>query len=222
MRKYIIFFGPPGSGKGTQADMLAEKLKIPVICPGELLRAERDEGTKLGKRAAKKMSQGKMISNKIVEEIIDKRFEKPDVKKGVIFDGYPRVKAQLKLLLKRLIRQRRTSHGLEKSDKIIAILVDVSAEEVKNRLGGRRVCDCGAAYHLKFNPPKKSRVCDLCGERLYIRKDDTPKVIKNRLKLYKKKTNPVIDYFKKNGKLIVINGEQDIKKVQRDIIKNLK
>ena len=209
----LIFFGPPGSGKGTQAEMISKKFKLPTISTGELLRQEIKDRTKTGKEVEKIISKGKYAPERIIKEIILKRIKNKDVKAGYILDGYPRNKKQLNFILK----------NFKLDDvKVLAILVDVSDREVKSRLGGRRVCGCGATYHIKFNPPKKKGICDLCDSKLYIRDDDKPSVIASRLKIYHKEVAPILDYWNKNDKLIKINGEQSIEKVQKDIIKELK
>jgi adenylate kinase len=193
--------------------MLSKKNKLPTISTGELLRREIKDKTILGKRVENIISQGKYVSDGIITKIIFKRIKNKDARKGYIFDGFPRNKKQLNSLIKNL--------NLGEAE-VLAILVDVSDKEVKSRLGGRRVCNCGATYHIKFNPPKKKGVCDSCGSKLFIRDDDRPSVITNRLKIYHRETDPILDYWEKNDKLIGINGEQSIKKVQQDIIKRLK
>lgn len=226
---FLIFFGPPGSGKGTQADMLAEKIKLPVICPGELLRHEMELKTALGKKVKLAVNSGKMVNEAIVEKLIDQRLGRRDAEKGAIFDGCPRRKKQLNFLIKKFNMITHNEHSdtlIQKSQsndlRIVAILVNVSNKEIKQRLGGRRVCDCGAAYHIKYNPPKKRGICDLCGKKLSVRADDKPAVIADRLKLYHMQTEPLLDYFQQRGELIKIDGEQSIKDVEKDIIKKLK
>jgi adenylate kinase len=214
-KKYFIFFGPPGSGKGTQADMLAKKLNLPVVSPGELLRHEEDSNTAIGRKIKPIIDSGKLVPDEIIEKIILKCFKRFDARAGIVFDGYPRKRAQLDFLMKKLEKIA------GKQDYVRAILINVSDKEVKRRLGGRRVCDCGAAYHLRYNPPQRQGICDLCGKKLYIRHDDKPKLIADRLKLYHKKIKPLLDYFEKNDKLIEINGEQSIDKVRKDILKKL-
>ena len=227
-KTFLIFFGPPGSGKGTQADMLAEKIKLPVICPGELLRHEMELKTEIGKRVKLAVNSGKMVNEAIVEKLIDQRLGRRDAEKGAIFDGCPRRKKQLNFLIKKFnkITHNKCSNALLRKNqgnglRVAAILVNVSNKEVKQRLGGRRVCDCGAAYHIKYNPPKKRGVCDLCGKKLSVRADDKPAVIADRLKLYHKQTEPVLDYFQQRGELIKIDGERSIKRVQMDIMDKL-
>lgn len=216
MKTILIFFGPPGSGKGTQADMLALKLRLPVISPGELLRYEVNTKTKIGKEVKERLANGKMVPDEIVNKIIDKRLAEKDTKRGFVLDGYPRRKQQLEVLKKKL--EKITNE----EDNIYAVLINVKDSEVKKRLGGRRVSDCGASYHIKFNPPKKKGICDICDKRLYIREDDRPKVIVNRLASYKKRINFLFNYWNSEKKLIIIDGNQSIKKVEKDILREMK
>ena len=213
MKTILIFFGAPGSGKGTQAKILSEKNKLPTISTGELLRQEIKERTKLGQKVENIISKGEYVSDNIIANIILKRTKNKDAKNGYIFDGYPRNKKQLDNLIK--------NFNLGKA-RVFAVLVNVGDKEVKKRLGGRRVCGCGMTYHIKFNPPKKKNVCNQCGEKLHIRKDDKTSVIADRLKIYHKEVAPLLKYWDDDGRLIKVNGEQDIKKVQKDIVKELK
>lgn len=207
-RLVFIFFGPPGSGKGTQSDMLSEHLKLPAISTGELLRNEQRLKTKLGKEAARYMKKGELAPDKIVEALMDKRLTKRDMAKGFILDGYPRNKSQLDDLL-RLLK--------DKYD-IWLVEVRVKDKEVLNRLSGRRIClKCGASFHLVYKPSKKTGLCDVCASKLAIREDDKPAVVRGRLSRYKATAAPLLAYAKKNKKLISINGEQPITKVKKDI-----
>lgn len=215
-KSFFIFFGPPGSGKGTQADMIGKSLRLPVISPGELLRHERDNKTPIGKLVEKSLSEGKLVRDKIIEEILDKRLSKRDTKKGFILDGYPRRLSQLRLLKKRFKNIALTK------DLIIAFYINVSDSDVKKRFSGRRVCDCGAAYHIKYNPPKKNGICDLCGKKLYKRKDDEPKIIAGRLKKFHEGIRPLINDFKDSKQFIKIDGSKNIKNVYKDIFKKIK
>lgn len=212
-KNIIIFFGPPGSGKGTQADLLAKKIEWKKISTGDLLRAEIAAKTRLGKLAAKYPQAGKLVPDKIVFSLVDKSLKQKAV--GFIFDGFPRNRLQLKELLGMLKKV------LKKNDQILALEIIVSDQEVKQRLGQRRMCACGAVYHLKYNPPINDGVCDICGSKLFTRNDDKPKVIAHRLKIYHREGRPLLDYFKKQGKLIKINGEQPIKKIHEDIMAKL-
>lgn len=212
----IIFWGPPGSGKGTQADRLGEKIKLPVISPGELLRHERDKGTILGKQIADRLARGRLVPDEVVERILDARLRKPDARAGFILDGYPRRLSQLRLLKKRLTRL-----GKE-NNLVFAFYIKVSDKEVKKRLGGRLVCDCGAEYHTIYSPPKKKGICDLCGGKLYRRQDDAPEIIKTRLARFHKRIKPLLRDWQKYYPLIKINGEQSIEKVGQDIGKEVR
>ncbi len=212
----LIFLGPPGSGKGTQAEMVSKRTKLPAISTGKLLRQEVKGKTKIGKEVEKIVSRGDLVSNSIIEKLLFKRISKRDASGGFILDGYPRKKSQQDNLMKKL------KNIIKEEDKIFAILVDVGDREVKSRLGGRRMCACGATYHLKFSPPKKKGVCDLCGSKLRVRADDKPSVIADRLKIYHKEIAPILDYWERSGRLIRVDGERSIKKVNRDIVKSLK
>lgn len=219
MKKVIIFFGPPGSGKGTQADVLGEKLNLPVISPGELLRHERDTGTELGKKVSDKLAKGELVSDELVENILDNRLAKDDAGAGFVLDGFPRDLQQLGYL------EKKFKEILTENDEITAIYIDVSDEEVKRRIGGRRVCDCGAAYHLVYKAPRKEGICDLCGAEIYIRKDDKPEIMAGRLERFHQRIGQILENFNheakegafKNSKLIRINGEQEIEKINKEI-----
>lgn len=212
IKTIFIFFGPPGSGKGTQAEMVAKKYSIPRISTGDLLRDETKRKTKIGEEVEKIMARGKLVPEKIIKSLILNRINNKDAKKGFILDGYPRNMSQQNDLMR----------AISKEAKVSAALINVSDKEIKNRLGGRRMCACGATYHLKYNPPKKKGICDLCGNKLFIREDDKPSVISDRLKLYHREIAPILKYWKKNGGLIKIDGEQSIWAVQRGILKKLK
>lgn len=207
----IIFFGPPGSGKGTQSDILGKKLQLPVISTGELFRRERDAKTELGLAVAEIMASGKLVADDIVDKMLSRRLAQPDVVNGFILDGYPRNANQLKLL------QVRLTGLLTAEDKVIAIYVDVSDAEVQARISGRRVCNCGATYHLRHNPPRISDTCNLCGQPLQWRTDDQPAVVADRLKIFHQAAEPILEYFKKNYICWVINGEQSIDKISQEI-----
>jgi adenylate kinase len=216
MKKYIILFGAPASGKGTQAEMLGEKLGLPLLSPGVLLRREIENKTGLGERIEPLLDQGKLVDDAIVESIVAKELACPEAEKGVIFDGYPRSIIQQEFLLKEL------NGYLKDDDKICAIMILVSEETILGRLGGRRACSCGETYHIVTKPPKKEGVCDACGRALHIRDDDKPEVILERLKIYYREIDEMLDYWRKNGKLIEINGNNSIEKMGQDIEAELK
>ncbi len=210
----IIFFGPPGSGKGTQAEMLSQKTGWEKISTGDLFRAEISAGTKLGKLADKYLKAGRLVPDKLTIDLVAKSLQQKA--SGFILDGFPRNKGQLKDLL--IVFNK----AFKKNDQVYAIEVVVSDKEVKQRLSQRRVCGCGSVYHLTYNPPINQRVCDICGQKLFIRNDDKPKVITRRLKVYHREGEGVLDYWRKQAKLIKINGEQPIKKIHEEIMGKLK
>jgi adenylate kinase len=201
--------GPAGSGKGTQADMLAEKLGLPVISPGELLRNELDHGSSLGREIRETMVRGELVQDKIVEDMISKRLGEKDASKGFVMDGYPRREEQLVCIAPRM-------EDVAK-ENVIAFFIDSSDEEIKARVVGRLVCDCGAAYHVENNPPKVEGICDLCGAKIYQREDDKPEVLASRLKQFRRLTGPVLDYFSNFYKLIRIDGDKRIDDVKKEI-----
>lgn len=211
-KKIIIFFGPPGSGKGTQSEILAEKLHLPAISTGELLRREQKTGSVLGNHVKKLMASGKMLGVTLMDHILRHRLAKSDTKKGFLLDGYPRKLEQLKHLLTMV----------KANDRLYFIVIKVSDKEVLRRLSGRRICDCGASYHLIYNKPKKANKCDLCGKTLQVRSDDKPKVIKKRLKDYHALTKPMLEQAAGRGSLIFLNGEQSIAKMNQELNKKLK
>ncbi len=208
-RIFFILMGPPGSGKGTQAKELSAWLGMPTVSVGNLLRHEEEAGTPLGKEIKPLIDKGNMAPDPIIEAIVTKRLQNRDTARGVIFDGYPRTKPQLNYFVNNFLAKRDT--------EALAILIMVSDKEVMNRLSGRRVCDCGATYHILYNPPKRPGICDKCGRKLYIRHDDKPEVIAKRLAQYHQLSAPLIGYWRRQKKLVSINGEQPIKEVQDDI-----
>jgi adenylate kinase len=211
----LLIFGPQGSGKGTQAEMLAKKLELPAISLGELLRHEVDSGSDIGRQAETYMDKGELVPDGLTESLVRGRLHKEDALAGFILDGYPRNKYQQDELIKLL------NESTGDDDKIYAIEVWISSEEAISRIGGRRTCDCGAVYHIKYNPPEKDEICDLCGRKLYIRDDDQSAAINKRLQLYHCETEPLLSYWRRRGKLIKINGEQEINKVHNDIMGKL-
>ena len=213
-KKIIIFFGPPGSGKGTQAELLAKKTGWKKISTGDLFRAEIAAKTVLGQQVEKYLKAGKLVPDKLTASLVEKNLRQKA--SGFIFDGFPRNRRQLKDLLdlfKKIIKT---------SEAIYALEVAVSDGEVKQRLGQRRLCACGLVYHLVYNPPISAGVCDICGGKLFMRNDDQPKVIAGRLKIYHRQSALLLDYWRKQGRLIKIDGEQAIKKIHEEIMEKLK
>ena len=209
----IVLLGGPGSGKGTQAKMLTGKLEVPQISTGDIFRAAVKEGTPMGRKAKEYMDKGELVPDDVVVGVVEERLTKPDLDKGYMLDGFPRTLAQAEALDKILAGQ----------DKSIdhAILVDVPDEELVKRLSGRRTCrnsECGAMFHVMFNPPAKEGICDKCGSELYQRDDDQEVTIRERLTVYNSQTAPLIDYYKKNDILVEVNGDQDIAEVTKELM----
>ncbi len=195
----LILLGPPGAGKGTQAKRLMEKYGIPQISTGDILRAAVKEGTEMGKKAKEYMDAGKLVPDEVVIGIIDDRLKEDDCKKGYMLDGFPRTVPQAEALDKVLA-------GMGSNiDHVISI--EVAEDELVGRLTGRRTCkDCGAGYHLMFDPPKAEGVCDKCGGELYQRDDDNVETVTNRLKVYNEQTQPLIDYYQNKSLIRPIDG----------------
>ena len=211
-RKSFIFFGPPGSGKGTQAALLGKDLGLPIISLGELLRQEKNAGSDLGKKVEKFLNSGKLVPDLIVRDVIKTRLGKRDAGAGFILDGYPRTKKQL-------------SHFkqiLKKAYDLHFIFIDVGDKEVGRRLGKRRSCSCGATYHLIFNPPKEKGLCDNCKNKIRTRSDDKPDVIRHRLELYHNETEPLIKDMQKIGAIMHIDGEKEIAEIRKEIKRQIK
>ncbi len=205
----LLIMGAPGAGKGTQATKLAEKYKIPHISTGDIFR-NLDERTELGQQVRRFMKSGKLIPDELTNQIVEERLQKSDCADGFILDGYPRTTAQainLDVVLK-ILRQPLTQ----------VLNIHVEPEELIERAVGRRICkNCGATYHVKFNPTKVADVCDACGGSLYQRADDNADTMKNRLSVYENSTRPLIDYYKQAGIYSEIDGRQPIDKVTADL-----
>lgn len=210
----LIFLGPPGAGKGTQAKMLIEKYDIPQISTGDILRAAVKEGTPMGKKAKEYMEAGKLVTDEIVIGIMEERMKQPDCKKGFILDGFPRTTAQAEALDKMLA-------ALDMPlDRVLALTVP--DRELLKRLTGRRTCkSCGQMYHIVFEPSKKEGVCDKCGGELYQRADDNEETIKNRLSVYHSQTSPLLDYYKKKSLLKEVEGTSSPDNIFKAMLKAL-
>lgn len=210
----IILLGAPGSGKGTQAEMLSQTYGMPHISTGDILREEVMKGASLGEKVKVYMNKGELVPDELVIEILKNRLQEPDCKEGFILDGFPRTLKQAKALDKILS---------EISLEIDAVLyIDVADEEIIRRLSLRRTCKlCGRVYNLYYNPPKHDEKCDICGGELFIRNDDKPEVLKRRLKVFNEETKPLIDYYKEKRLLVRINGMGPIDQVFHQIVKKL-
>lgn len=199
----LILFGPPGAGKGTQAKLISQKLGLAHISTGDILRSEVRDNTDLGKKAKGFMDAGQLVPDTLVTEMVKKRMSAKDLGDGFILDGYPRTVAQAKSLNEIL------KGGIDK-----AIYLSTSEKVIVKRLTGRRVCPkCGTNYHIVNMPPKIDMVCDQCGVALYQRPDDNEATVKNRLKVYLKESESVLDYYRKQGKLQDVCGDLDSKEV---------
>ncbi|MFW5888671.1 MAG: adenylate kinase family protein [Patescibacteria group bacterium] len=216
--KIVLIFGPPGSGKDTQAEKINEKIDVPLISTGGILRQEAKKGTAVSKKIKTTIDKGKMISTELMNKILEDRLEEEDTKEGFILNGYPREKLQLEYIKKKIKEFQQTGQV-----DILAININVGDEEIKQRLGGRRECPgCGATYHMKYAPPKENETCDICKRGLRQREDDREEVIEERLEIFYNKIKPVLTYFKKNRQLVEINGEQSIKEVEKEIERKMK
>jgi adenylate kinase len=207
----LILLGAPGSGKGTQAKNIAEKVGITHVASGDLFRAAATRGDDLGKQAKYYMEKGLLVPDEITIKMILERIDAPDCAKGVMLDGFPRTLEQAKALDQAL------SNKKQKIDRVFYI--KVSIDELVRRLSGRFICrKCQAPYHKVSSPPKKEGICDKCGGELYQRADDTPETVRKRIDVYTKETSPLIDYYKKAKKLVEIKGEGNIDNITKDII----
>ncbi len=205
----IILLGPPGAGKGTQAKKISEYFSLPHISTGDILRENISNNTSLGLKAKSYMSRGELVPDELLITIIKDRLSRKDCSEGFMLDGYPRTIPQADALQMILT---------ESGKKLDAVLnISVEDEDLIKRLSGRRMCKCGASYHVSFNPPKKDGVCDVCKEKLYQRDDDKAEAVRNRLDVYKKQTQPLIDYYDKKGILRTIDGGKDIPKIFENI-----
>lgn len=203
----LILLGAPGAGKGTQAELLIEKLSIPSISTGNMLREAIANGTELGKQAKTYMDGGLLVPDELILSIVADRVAQSDCANGFILDGVPRTLAQAEAL---------DAKGV-KIDHVVSIEIDDSV--IEGRMTGRRVCaKCGASYHIVANPPKRDGICDLCGGELVTRKDDAPETVRKRLDVYHASTEVLKEYYAAKGKLRLVNGNQSIESANSDIL----
>ena len=210
----IIMLGAPGAGKGTQAKKIADLCKVPHISTGDIFRANIKQGTELGKKAKTYMDAGELVPDELVCDLVVDRIQQDDCTEGFILDGFPRTIPQAEALTNAL-------NAIEQKMEY-ALNIDVPDENIIRRMAGRRACvGCGATYHVEFNPPKVTDVCDVCGEERVLRDDDKPETVKNRLNVYHEQTKPLIDYYEKQGIVHTIDGTQTMEEVFSDIRKIL-
>ena len=203
----LILLGAPGAGKGTQAELLMEKLSIPGISTGNMLREAMRNGTPVGEKAKYYMDNGLLVPDEVIMDIVAERVAQPDCENGFILDGVPRTLAQAEALLERGVR----------IDHVVSIEIDDAV--IEGRMTGRRVCTkCGASYHIVANAPKVEGICDHCGSELMIRKDDAPETVRRRLEVYHEQTEVLKDFYAKLGLLRLVEGNQTIEGASKDIL----
>ena len=206
----IILLGAPGAGKGTQAAILSNKLDIPIISTGNILRAAIKDGTQTGLLAKEYIDAGKLVPDEVIIGIIRERLAKDDCKAGYILDGVPRTIPQAEAMV---------DMGIEVDT---ALSIEVEDETIVERMSGRRTCkDCSATFHVKNNPPKEDGVCDACGGELTIRTDDAPETVKARLDTFHRETEPLKDFYEKLGKLVKVDNQPTVEETTAEIEKAL-
>jgi len=207
----LIFFGPPGAGKGTQAHIVATEFGIPHISTGEMLRESARKRTPLGLQAQTRMNRGELVSDEVVSGIAAQRIARPDCARGFILDGFPRTVGQAEFLEALLQEQER--------GKPLVVFIQVQCEILLKRLGGRRTCPvCGRVYNMYFDPPQRDEVCDVDDASLVRRADDQEEAIRQRLQSYSALTQPLIDYYGERGLLFEVNGDRAPDEVAQDVI----
>lgn len=210
----IIMLGAPGAGKGTQANQIADKYSIPHISTGDIFRANLKAGTELGKKAKEYMDQGLLVPDELTCDLVMDRIAQDDCKNGFVLDGFPRTIPQAEALDAALTKIN------QKMD--YAIDVDVPDDNIINRMSGRRAClNCGATYHIVSIPTKQEGICDRCGNQVVLRDDDQPETVKKRLNVYHEQTQPLIDYYQKQGILKSVDGTQPMESVFGAIVEIL-
>ena len=214
MARYYVLLGPPGAGKGTQAKIIAEKLNLVHISSGDIFRENLGKQTELGKQAQGYINRGELVPDGLTINMIRDRLQKPDCENGVILDGFPRTPAQAEALRKMLN---------ETGEEVLGVpYISVPADVLIERLSGRWSCkQNGHVYHLKYNPPKVAGICDIDGSELYQREDDKSETVLKRIEVYLSQTAPLIVYYKEQGKLLEVDGTQDIADVSDQLLKAL-
>jgi len=207
---YLVLLGPPGTGKGTQAKRIAERTGLAHVSTGDLFREAVGKGTELGRRAKEYMDRGDLVPDDLTIAMLEERIQQPDAQQGVLFDGYPRTLEQAQALSRALERRNATEDA--------ALHVGASDDEIVRRLSGRWLCgSCGEIYHEQHRPPKRAGVCDACGGALAQREDDRPEVVRERLRR-QRPPEELLAYYRDQGKLVEINGEQDMDAVTNDLL----
>ncbi len=212
----LIFLGPPGAGKGTQAEFICRDFNIKQLSTGDLLRYHRKEGTELGKKAQEFMDKGELVPDSLIIDMIRSELTKPEFQNGYLLDGFPRTIAQAEAFDKLINELGQTLNAV--------LVLEVPTEELVTRLTARRTCRvCGKTYHLIYNPPKQEGICDVCGGDLYQRSDDNEETVRNRLAVYEKQTKPLIEYYEIKGLAYHIDGKGKIEEIYtriKEILQN--
>lgn len=212
----LIFLGPPGAGKGTQAEFICRDFNIKQLSTGDLLRYHRKEGTELGKKAQEFMDKGELVPDSLIIDMIRNELRKPEYQNGYLLDGFPRTIAQAEAFDKLINELGQTLNAV--------LVLEVPTEELVTRLTARRTCRvCGKTYHLIYNPPKQEGICDVCGGELYQRSDDNEETVRNRLAVYEKQTKPLIEYYELKGLAYHIDGNGKIEDIYtriKEILQN--
>jgi len=211
----IILLGPPGAGKGTQAKLLEERLRIPQISTGDILRSAIQKRSALGKQARQYMDRGDLVPDEVMIGIVEKRLAAADCQNGFLLDGFPRTVPQMQALERILEERGQTIDG--------AVSIEVPRDELVHRLSGRRTCrECGKMYHTEFEPPTRTGICDRCGGELYQRVDDSADTINARLDVYERQTAPTYDYFRRKRSLHAVDGTGEAEAVYARILEQLR
>lgn len=210
----LLIFGAPGSGKGTQAEFIKNRFRVPQVATGDILRSEKRRQTELGLKAQEYMDSGKLVPDELVIAMLEKRLAEPDCADGFLLDGFPRTRPQAEAL------DRMMASHARRFDR--ALYLAVPLEKLVERLSGRWTCpECGRTYHLKFNPPADDTKCDFDGHELYQREDDTPGTARTRIQVYLDDTLPVLDHYRGDGIVREVDGDRPIEEVRRAILEAL-
>lgn len=206
----VIFLGPPGAGKGTQAQRAAGRWGVPRIATGDMLRGAVAAGSPLGRQAKAYLERGELVPDEVVISLVAERLDRDDARKGFVLDGFPRTVTQAQAL-GRLLAERGVA-----LDRVLD--VEVGEEELVRRLAGRRSCRCGASYHVQLSPPRAEGRCDACGGALVQREDDRPETVRRRLAVYRTETEPLTEYYRAQGLLETVLGEGTVEEVSQAVV----